>query len=285
MDAELAGDIYKSEPKQWEKAAQNLGFKTWPWKVDGKLTQELADELNIECIENDQKIPLLYDKKSGLTARVFHLPREQGEPEIRIAFGGTTSGPKTGTLVERALKNIMPTSKQWLSNSKNAVGHSVPKSSQLALAITEAMQKKIASGNDYSGHELVLTGHSKGAAEASYAAAMAGSKDKPMRAICFSSAELGLAARKAIEGKYGSPQSVEQAISLTKHIRVKGDPVSFASHIKIGNMTLGKLGLFGTRYTVAADPNGKKGPVAVHDGFREHIRAWAEQVQAEPGKS
>ena len=129
----------------------------------------------------------IYDKKSGLTAYVLHNPASSPK-EVRLVFGGTTSGKSTGGLNKRSLLNGGFTLKQWIANAKNAVLGKTPDSYKQAKILTDKVLQMMDANPRYQGFKLTVSGHSKGGGEAAYAAL---ARDKPLEAICFSSAEMG----------------------------------------------------------------------------------------------
>ncbi|WP_263078885.1 hypothetical protein [Endozoicomonas sp. Mp262] len=198
----------------------------------------------------------IFDKKSGLTAYVLQNASTV-PPEIRVVFGGTTSGEHTGGLGKRSLLNGAFSLRQWIANAKNALLGQTPDSYRQAAEITQHVQNMIKTDPRYTGFELKVSGHSKGGGEAEYAALCL---EDPVEAICFSSAELG----KAMRGDISEERKATAARYVT-HYKIKGDPVP-----NLGNIA-GELGHLGKVVTLPAE-HAWNSPIDRHDKFTRHIR-------------
>ncbi|MDP0587774.1 MAG: hypothetical protein QS748_00595 [Candidatus Endonucleobacter bathymodioli] len=199
----------------------------------------------------------IYDKKSGLTAYILHNPKSK---EVRLVFGGTSSGKHTGGIIRRSVLNGAFSLPQWLGNYKNAISNKIPKSYVQAKKLTNIVKAKMESDPNYQGYTLKLSGHSKGAGEAAYAAL---SQDKPLQALCFSSAQLGSKMREDI-----SDTNKEKAPECISHYAIQGDIVP--------NMDVLRkhLGHLGTLTTIPAK-SPLDGPLDRHDKFHQHISSFA----------
>jgi uncharacterized membrane protein YgcG len=213
--------------------------------------------------------------KSGLTAYIF---TNHETKEVRLVFGGTTSGSSTGNLFARNAKNPVTTLKQWVTNALNAFSKE-PKSFREAAGLAESVYKNIQTIDKVKDYSFSVSGHSKGGGEASYAAMMLGAKtDKPIKSINFSSAQLG---KKLIDnvvdkiakncnGDLSDDAVIEKFKNLSSkiaHVKVKGDPVPAMHKFGFNIMHVGQT------FTV----DSKKGtydPVAKHDQFFDQIRSW-----------
>ena len=199
----------------------------------------------------------IYDKKSGLTAYLLHNPTTPGE--VRLVFGGTTSGKNAGGMEKRSLLNGGFTLKQWVANAKNAVLGKVPDSFTQAKNLTTQVQNMMANDPRYEGYKLTLSGHSKGGAEASYAAL---TRIPPIEATCFSSAELGQEARANIPR-----ENKEKADSFVRHYKIKGDPIP---NVGLLNKHLAHVGAV----TTLPSKNILQGPMDRHDKFTRQVHAF-----------
>ena len=228
------------------------------WGIDADLATDLsATQTKSGKYERDSATGIITNKKTGLTAAV--LKNDQTK-EIRLVFGGTTSGGSSGGLNSRMVKNPLQTITQWSGNIKNAAG-GVPASFEQAKEMTDGLVKKTSEpGSPYQGYKVVLSGHSKGSAEATYAAL---NREEPLPAECFSSAQLGSGAQKNIP-----KSSLEKATQFVTHYNVDGDLVP-----KAGNMMNG-LGHLGNVVTIPASDTFSS-PVDRHDQFHEHIEKYS----------
>ena len=210
----------------------------------------------------------VYDKKSGLTAYILHNPTSKPKPEVRLVFGGTTSGETTGGLVKRSLLNRGFTLRQWIANGKNAVLGKAPDSYRQASELTQKIQRLMATDPKYKDYTLTVSGHSKGGGEAAYAAL---SQKEPVRAICFSSAELGKEMRESIP-----EETRANAAAHIHHYYIEGDAVPTMGDNALIKKT-GKPGHIGKVTTLPADDEGASG-LDRHDKFVRHIHDFAKSA-------
>ncbi|USE35054.1 hypothetical protein [Endozoicomonas sp. SCSIO W0465] len=243
-----ATEMVKSQPGIDPEVAKHLNFGQWDTARPLALDAAKVTGLSVKGSEG-----LIHDKKSGLTAYILHNPVTK---EVRLVFGGTTSGESTGGLGKRALLNGIFSLNQWIANAKNAVLGKTPDSYEQARQLTQNVQMMVASDPVYNGFTFTVSGHSKGGGEAAYAAL---SLDKPVKAICFSSAELGKEMRDSIPEK-----TKAQAARYITHYNIQGDIVP-----NIGRVAHG-LGHIGKVTTLPAEHSWNS-PLDRHDKFTRHI--------------
>ncbi|WP_281646787.1 lipase family protein [Parendozoicomonas sp. Alg238-R29] len=225
------------------------------WDIDKDLSSKLAESGDYKLREDTG---LISDKKTGLVAMVVKNPETK---EIRLIFGGTTSGTKQGGLNKRMVLNGGSTLKQWGANIKNAIFGKTPHSYRQAKALTdELLRLTDTKSSGYEDYSVVLSGHSKGAGEATYAAL---NRAQPLKAECFCSAQLGSGMQNEL------PESSKtDADKYVSHYNIKGDVVP-----KLGNMRNG-LGHIGNVTTFSAE-HAWNSPVQRHDRFDLHIGHYA----------
>ena len=226
------------------------------WQPQTELVSQLASELNLEV--NKEK-GLLFDKKTGLVAAILVQP-ETGK--IRLVFGGTTSGEKSGGLAARSLtKNAGITRRQWKSNIQNALGRGTPKNFSQARMLTQNLTQKLQDSPQYDANKLILLGHSKGGAEATFAAL---SQPVPPQVFAFSSAELHKNTLKLLP-----KENLAQAKELIHVVNISKDIVP-----NVGKITPLSLTPVGSVMTLPAKHlySGER-----HDSFLQHVTAYAKK--------
>ncbi|NGZ13677.1 hypothetical protein HGG78_07960 [Vibrio aestuarianus] len=208
------------------------------------------------------------DSKSGLVGFIFF---NHTSKELRVVFGGTSSGEKTGGLKERTMGNLTTTARQWQANAKNAILGEKPASYQqakcLATEIVTAMK-----GEKYKDYSLSFSGHSKGGGEAAYAAAMVSTPENPVKAECFSSAQFSHSILTEVNSElapYG-PEQAKKAVSGIKHYKIQGDVVPNMHRVRPTLSHIGKVMTL-PRF----DIRGANNIVGCHDRFYAHIERWA----------
>ena len=225
------------------------------WEVLPEFIDELASRTGLTA---DKENGFLYDKKTGLTAYLLHQP---GTKEVRLVFGGTTSGLKTGGLAKRSLiANPKFTLVQWGSNIRNALGMKSPKNFDQAKELTGQLKTLLKDSPEHKDCHLVLSGHSKGGAEATYAAL---SQDPPLEARVFSCAELHQRLVNDIPTK-----NLKRASELVSVVNIKADIIP-----NMRTMLPTKLRAIGSITTLKAAHFYN---VERHDSFAKHIRHFAE---------
>lgn len=220
------------------------------WSPDKALAQELATQTGLSMGDEPG---FLFDRKTGLTAYILANPSLN---EVRLVFGGTTSGLSAGNLTTRSRKNRAFSQKQWGTNLKNALGLGVPDSYKQSAELASKLHKKLEADN----RTLKLQGHSKGGAEACFAAL---SNKPPLEAICFSSAELHPRVLKQIPA-----ENRQQALEKITHYNVKRDWVP-----NMGKL-LRQLTHVGKVVTIGAE-HAYNSPLDRHDKFTRHIEHFA----------
>ncbi len=267
IDAQVAAFPYHNSVENIHGAATNrlqpdTDFSAKAqWSPDLTLGKELATKANFAFKEDTG---LIYDQKSGLTAYVMKNPETQ---ELRLVFGGTTSGKKAGGMNKRMLFNAKFTLKQWIANGKNAVLGKTPDSYRQARVLTDNLLAAIKAPNSgVQDYTLKLSGHSKGAGEATYAAL---AREQPIPAICFGSAQLGSGLQKEIPAT-----SQALATDYVSHYNIKGDIVP-----KLGNLRNG-LGHLG-KVTTLPSAHIWNSPIHRHDQFASHINDFANSQQSQ----
>ncbi|NOH71838.1 lipase family protein [Vibrio pectenicida] len=253
--APYTGSLPKSEDMEtW--ATDSAYLQSQGKNTPRQLALDICSSIKSMHLGNDGK---LICSKSGLTA--FIAINEKSK-QIVISFGGTTSGEKNSSkLGNRAIANLGYINKQNMANAINGIGRHTPKSYSQAATLA-ANLKRLAP----KGYKVIAVGHSKGAAEAEYAALSNG-----IRAYCFASAALSdHNYEKAMKKHYGDnwQLSQEDASEKIEHCFVKGDIIP-------------KLG-FGKHYgkiTYIPSFDGVK-PIAHHDKFDKYILAASESTKA-----
>ncbi|RJG07439.1 hypothetical protein D3870_16830 [Noviherbaspirillum cavernae] len=189
LHASFAQTVYQDAPEEnLQKVGPHL-LRTAPesWKSmdlpDAVMGRLQAAFPNLKRLEDGR----LLDGKTGFVAQVFNNEKTK---EVTIAFGGTFSGyHKTGP-ISRSVLNLPLSHHQWLANISSATGKllnegmTAPDSYRQAAMLAELVKQH--ASTERTGWKISLTGHSKGGAEAAYAALKS-----RLRAICFSAPQLG----------------------------------------------------------------------------------------------
>jgi len=201
------------------------------------------------------------DRKSGLTANVVVDPTNKS---VKVIFGGTTAGlTQSDSFFKRSSGNFVSTLSQWVTNVKSGLGlqsHSLQQAKNLTAKVLDVVRNDPA----FKDYTVSTIGHSKGASEAVYAALSA---NPPLKAVGFSSADLG--------GKLvrGLPQeNVARAKELVSHFHVKADSVP---NLRYATPSMRPLG-----QEAVIPASGVAGPLGRHDEFARHISSWADRQLA-----
>lgn len=253
------------------------------WSPDINSEALTPIKLAFSKFEGAEEIPKIKNgliTNRGLTAFLFVNDEEK---EVRLVFGGTTSGKKPGTFVARNINNVVATMKQWLSNARNAFGFedlgmtkSYEQAAKLAENIYSELQTKLPPEYSFS-----VSGHSKGGGEASYAALMLGAKkNKAIKSINFSSAQLGAVSKNEIvnqiqknksitgmDSKEAIEDKLKELSSETLHVKIKGDLVPVMHNVFHSISHLGKT---------LTLPNNNKTLIRLdeHNEFYSRITDW-----------
>ncbi|WP_257276372.1 MULTISPECIES: hypothetical protein [unclassified Endozoicomonas] len=243
-----AGEIHKPEKEDF--AAH--------WQPSEEIAKQISDGTGLTL--STEEPGFLYDKKTGLTAYVLTNPELK---EVRLVFGGTTSGLAAGELLERSRKNIRFSGKQWQANIKNLLGTGIPDSYKQAKALTANIMKNMPVTPEGEPFSLKLNGHSKGGAEASYAAL---SMEPPIEAVCFSSAELSRAALSDIPR-----ENLASAHEKVTHYTISKDPVTLAGKFISGLSHTGEVITLPAKHAYSSF-------LDRHDKFTKHIEHYAKNA-------
>jgi hypothetical protein len=230
VHAALAQTVYANDLSGNFGEAAPLLSKTWPDSWDSMALPDHFHQLLKDICPSLQKLEdgRFIDPDSGLVMQVFE---NQTTKQATIAFGGTSAGASKGSLVRRLLQNPWMTARQWRANLCNATGISIfggaPPDSYMRAASVAGLLNQYLKTNRGEGWTLSLTGHSKGAAEAQYAAL-----SNQLPAVCFGTPHLG---RRVLETL--SREELEAGSHNIQHYFVKGDLSP-----RVGNMVAPVLG-------------------------------------------
>ncbi|MGR2663870.1 hypothetical protein ACUXVY_19965 [Chromobacterium haemolyticum] len=244
------------------------------WSPDAELARLLAKGGKLEFQPQQAR---LMDPESGLVAYVF---RNKAAGEIRLVFGGTTSGRDVGGLAQRNLKNLASVARQWRANIDNAAFGGRPACYAQAAQLTAKLQT-LAAGlplmrSGEPGYIVSTGGHSLGGGMAAYAAMKLSTPQRPVHAECFSSAQFGRGLQNELLTRHG--HDLEQARAASAHIRhycVQGDPVPALD----GLLPVRHVGQL---YLLPANRQADDSRLGRHDKFLDHVQdfvasAWQGQ--------
>ncbi len=210
------------------------------------------------------------DKKSGLAANVVV---DRANREVKIVFGGTTSGAyhdaqiSNYSFLRRSKNNALSTLSQWVSNIKSGLGIK-PHSLEQAANLTSKVLEQIKNIPELNGFTVSTIGHSKEASEAVYAAL---SQPEPLKAVGFSSADLGGVLVRGLP-----PENVARSKELVSHFHVKADLVPNLRFVTPSLRPLGSEAVIPATSTFTSS-------LSRHDAFANHIVHWADQQLANIG--
>ncbi|CAH8190108.1 hypothetical protein [Vibrio aestuarianus] len=144
------------------------------WELDllGKDSdfKKVVEGLNLQI---SPSTGMFSDSNSGLVGFIFF---NHTSKELRVVFGGTTSGEKIGRFSSRSTGNVSIMTQQWKANIQNGVFGKVPESYKQAKHLATEMVT-VVEGEKYKDYSLSFSGHSKGGGEAAYAAVMVSTPD------------------------------------------------------------------------------------------------------------
>lgn len=164
-DAVLAEFPYTANKNLVQRYAPN-------WDLSSKLSS-LTKNSGVDQPNLPEKFKPLNKNgirtKSGMIAYLFEN-KESENKEMRLVFGGTTSGKNYGSFLKRSVTNFKTIVAQWASNAKNLFG-AVPDSYNDAHELLVALRAKYPNAN------IVTSGHSLGGAEACFAAMKVNASD------------------------------------------------------------------------------------------------------------
>lgn len=244
------------------------------WSPDAELARLLAKGSKLEFQPQQAR---LMDPESGLVAYVF---RNKAEGDIRLVFGGTTSGRGVGGLAQRNLKNLASVARQWRANIGNAAFGGRPACYAQAAQLTRKLQS-LAAGlplmrSGEPGYTVSTGGHSLGGGMAAYAAMQLSTPQRPVHAECFSSAQFGRGLQNELLARHGN--DLDQARAAAAHIRhycVQGDLVPALD----GLLPVRHVGQL---YLLPANRQADDSRLGRHDKFLNHVQdfvasAWQGQ--------
>ncbi|AWK13730.1 hypothetical protein SK355_10215 [Candidatus Fukatsuia symbiotica] len=230
------------------------------------LQKELANSLATKELTFNAANGMLMDKSSGLVAYVFY---NKNDKEIRVVFGGSSSGETAGEILTRSWGNAVSTSQQWINNITNAIDNKMPRSYCQAAILTGRLINILNTDPRYEGFNVSTSGHSKGGGEAAYAAVMNYTEGKPIKAECFCSAKWGTATQKEVCRKLGTLDHAKKGTAKIRHYLIEGDVINtvqrwFSWLIHVGNNT-----------TLQTNVSRKNAGAARHVHFFEHVLSYS----------
>ncbi|MCC7006040.1 MAG: hypothetical protein IT497_05285, partial [Ottowia sp.] len=199
------------------------------------------------------------DPHSGLSA---YLVVNDSAREIKVIFGGTTSGEKVAIdySVSRLYLNKPSMFNQCVANLKAGLGR-IPLCYQQGACITRAVLQQVQAENSrYAGYTVSTLGHSLGGGIAVYAAL---AQAQPVQAIGFSSAHLSLGIVNRLP-----KENVANAKNLITHFHVKNDVVPNLRYLYPGLAPVGVEAVFPSSPEVS-------GVGHIHAQFYEHIKRYS----------
>ena len=238
------------------------------WELDllGKDSdfKKVVEGLNLQI---SPSTGMFSDSNSGLVGFIFF---NHTSKELRVVFGGTTSGEKIGRFSSRSTGNVSIMTQQWKANIQNGVFGKVPESYKQAKHLATKMVT-VMEGEKYKDYSLSFSGHSKGGGEAAYAAVMVSTPDTPLNAECFCSAEFGRSILAEVNSKFEfyTSEQAKKVLSGIKHYTMKGDVVPMMHKVNR------KLSLVGRLMILPRILVGEDTPFSDHINFYDHIQQWS----------
>lgn len=233
------------------------------WGIDRELARFLSKKANIKLYP---QYGLLKDSKTGLVVYIFHNKIRQ---EIRLVFGGTTSGDAVSGGAPRYMKNPRTFINQCNANINNVFGD-IPacykQASQLLHHLQLLMQHE-----KWEKYSLSTSGHSLGGGLAAYSALKVSGTKKAIRAECFSSAQLGLGLQNDLLEQYSNLDNLKKVKGNINHYYVDGDIIpkldKFFAVDHIGTVNI-----------IPQIVEKKDGALAAHGRYVAHIRTLYQQA-------
>lgn len=233
------------------------------WGIERELARFLSKKTNIKL--NPQH-GLLNDSKTGLVAYIFHNKIRQ---EIRLVFGGTTSGEAVSGGAPRYMKNPRTFINQCNANIDNVFGD-IPacykQASQLLHHLQLLMQHE-----KWQKYTLSTSGHSLGGGLAAYSALKVSTTEKTIRAEYFCSAQLGLGLQKDLLAQYSNLANLKKVKEHINHYYVDGDIIpkldKFFAVDHIGSVNI-----------IPQIAEKKDSALAAHSRYVAHIRTLYQQA-------
>lgn len=159
------------------------------------------------------------DGNGGMKAYIFV---DETNRKATLVFGGTSSTSIGGGSynLRRLVWGARDQFNQWWANFQSVFGSQAPQSYTNAAKLMRIAREQL---SDY---EWSTCGHSKGGAEAAFAAAMNSTSDRKVHAICFCAPPFGAVLMNRLLAAYPEPGELSRyAKQYIRHITVKGDPV------------------------------------------------------------
>lgn len=233
------------------------------WGIDRELARFVSKMTNIKLYPQDG---LLEDSHTGLVAYIF---RNKVEREIRLVFGGTTSGHGVSGGAPSYIKNINNFIKQCEANVHNVFG-GVPACYKQAVQLMHNLQQLVQMDGEWNGYRLSTSGHSLGGGLAAYAALKVSSKENVILAECFSSAQFGRGLQRDLLKQHGSVD-LEKAMHNVNHHYVEGDVIpKMDKFFAVGH--IGKINI------IPQATNKKDNFLAAHSNYVKHSLIYALQT-------
>jgi hypothetical protein len=202
------------------------------------LNGNLAKAIAAEC-------GLTYDSRGfsdgdgGMKAYIFV---DEAKRKATLVFGGTSSTSIGGGSynLQRLVWGARDQFNQWWANVQSVFGTQAPQSYTDAAKLLSVARKQL--GN----YKWSTCGHSKGGAEAAFAAAMNSVSTDEVKAVCFCAPPLGASLMNQLSVAYPDHQQLNRyATNCIRHINVEGDPVPALDRVV-------KAAHIGTVYTLPA---------------------------------
>lgn len=226
----LADYPYQLNMSRIERATKDLDPEQHgSWSLNVDLASKFAEGCGLTCVNG-----CISDGSGGMKAYVFvnDITRE-----VTIVFGGTSSTSTGGGAynIPRLVWGAPDHFYQWITNLQSVFGSQVPRNFKDAAALVGEAMKGLPKG-----YALSTCGHSKGGAEAAFAAAMNSTQDRQINAVCFSSAPLGPPLTNQLSTKFTNPEDLTKiALNGIDHFNVAGDPVpsldGWVNAVHLGN--------------------------------------------------
>jgi hypothetical protein len=235
------------------------------WTTSTDLAEQVCRHLRVPDQSRVQShFGVIVDGDTGLVVTVLANPKTK---EVVAAFGGTTSGRTVRgntSLAGDAFVDLPIVTRQWLANAQSVFG-SVPRSYKLARDVLQHLQNELVKP-PWAGFVLRTVGHSKGGAEAAYAAL---SLQEPVCASVFGPNHLsaGLVASLPRD-------NVARAPELVKSYSVETDMVP-QLHRYLG----GGHHAVGTEHFYPPDTTKGASYLHVHVCYVDHLESWLAKHQ------
>jgi len=159
------------------------------------------------------------DGNGGMKAYIFV---DETNRKATLVFGGTSSTSIGGGSynLRRLVWGARDQFNQWWANFQSVFGSQAPQSYTNAANLLGVAREQL---SDY---EWSTCGHSKGGAEAAFAAAMNSNSDSKVNAVCFCAPPFGATLMNRLLEAYPEPGELSlYAKQYIRHITVQGDPV------------------------------------------------------------